>query len=115
MVKKETSKKEDKKEEKQAEIQSDASSAAEKRKLSRASKDKCFWVSDGTVIRSVKEMAHTIDTMDFGVFQHHVSNDRNDFANWVKDVFGMETLSREMRMTQNKDRMVITILKHLVR
>jgi hypothetical protein len=84
------------------------------RKKTVAPKGKYFWVVDGTVIRSVKELANAVDAMDLNIFHHHVNNDRNDFAQWVYDVFALKTLSREMRSTTNKDRTVIITLKHLL-
>ena len=86
-----------------------------KRKTTRAPKTKYFWVVDGTVIRSLKELAEAIDAMDNNIFQHHANSERNDFATWVKDVFELENLSRELRTTTSKDRTVITILRHLIK
>jgi hypothetical protein len=86
-----------------------------KKKTSKIPKDKYFWVVDGTVIRSVRELAEAIDTMDYNIFQHHVCNGRNDFATWLEDVFEEKNLGRELRESPNKDRVVICILKHLVR
>jgi len=86
-----------------------------KRKSSRAPKSKYFWVVDGTVIRGLKELAEAVDAMDYNIFEHHVNNGRNDFATWVEDVFELDNLSRDLRTTQDKNRTVITILKHLVK
>jgi hypothetical protein len=86
-----------------------------KRRISRAPKEKYFWVVDGTVIRSIKELAQAVDSMDYNIYQHHVNNGRNDFAQWIEDVFKLTSLGRELRQSNNKDRTVITILKHLVR
>ncbi|MBW3012137.1 hypothetical protein KY311_03050 [Candidatus Woesearchaeota archaeon] len=86
-----------------------------KKKKSVAPKEKYFWVVDGTVVRSVKELAYALDGMDLNIFHHHVNNERNDFATWVQDVFDLENLSRELRSTTNKDRSVIIILKSLVK
>ncbi|MBW2995614.1 hypothetical protein KY312_04635 [Candidatus Woesearchaeota archaeon] len=86
-----------------------------KRKSTKAPKDKYFWVIDGTVIRSVKELVDAIDTMDYNIFQHHVNDARNDFAAWVENVLNLENLARDLRTTTNKDRAVITVLRHLIK
>jgi hypothetical protein len=93
----------------------EAKSEPKTRAKSVAQKDKYFWVVDGTVIRSVKEMAYAVDAMDLNVFHHHVNNERNDFANWVEGIFGLKNLGMELRGTTNKDRTVIITLKHLVK
>jgi len=86
-----------------------------KRKTARAPKDKYFWVVDGTVIRNLKELADSIDGMDYNIFMHHVNNGRNDFAQWVQEVLNQENLARELWSAPNKDRSVIAVLRHLVK
>jgi hypothetical protein len=86
-----------------------------KRKTTKTSKDKYFWVIDGTVIRSLKELADAIDSMDNGVYEHHANCQRNDFASWVESVFKLENLGGELRSSYSKDRAVIVVLRHLIK
>lgn len=45
-----------------------------------------FWVRDGSVLRNIEEMLYAIERMDDETFRHHVSLERNDFSNWLRDI-----------------------------
>ena len=55
-----------------------------------------FLTCDGKEIKTIAELATTISTMDKQAFQHHVNEERNDFAIWVKKVFGDRRLARDL-------------------
>jgi len=55
-----------------------------------------FHLCNGKVVSSVKELYDEIHHMTEDVFGHHVTADRNDFSNWVKDVFGEKKLSQNI-------------------
>ncbi len=55
--------------------------------------DRSFRLHMGASIRSLKEMAEALDIMADRTFGHHVSEARNDFASWVKDVLGDDQLA----------------------
>ena len=59
-------------------------------------KGNAFHLNNGKVLSSVKELYDEIHHMSEDVFFHHVSSLRNDFSNWVKDVFGEKSLSAKM-------------------
>ena len=48
------------------------------------------------------------------IFKHHVNEMKNDFANWIKDVFKEEKLAKELFKTTDKDKTQIIILKHVI-
>lgn len=45
-----------------------------------------FWVTDGQILDSLLALKNALDGMSKDVYQHHVSEERNDFAQWVQDV-----------------------------
>ena len=50
----------------------------------------------------VDELDTTLQTMPGGTFSYHVNSDKNDFANWVRDVIGDVTLARNLRKAADR-------------
>lgn len=46
-----------------------------------------FHLSDGRVLEDLKQLRDALRVMPEEVYEHHVNDDRNDFANWVGDFF----------------------------
>ena len=74
-----------------------------------------FFVQDGTVLKNVLELSRQLDKMADEIFMHHVNEMRNDFSNWIKDVFKEEKLAKELLKTTDKDKTQIIILEHIIR
>jgi hypothetical protein len=74
-----------------------------------------FYLSDGRPLKSLLELADAIEEMDDDVFHHHVSQDMDDFAKWVSDVFQDEELAIKLGRSKSRHTHQIAILKHLVR
>lgn len=68
-----------------------------KTKTIEISQDKYFYLNDGRSLKSLKELAEALKNMDENTFKYHVAKDKNDFANWVKDVFGNKKLSSDLK------------------
>jgi len=75
--------------------------------------DKYFVLCDGKTIKDYQELASLLETLNDDVFFYHVNNERNDFANWVNDVFGEEKLANDIRKSKNKTEIIAIIYKHL--
>lgn len=58
--------------------------------------DKRFFVCDGTVYANLYELFEGLKTMHEETFFHHVTGQKNDFMNWVRDVFGDQRLAKEI-------------------
>jgi hypothetical protein len=65
--------------------------------------DRSFRLHMGTSIRSLKELSEALDIMADRTFHHHVTEARNDFSNWVKDVLGDEELAEGMRRLRGRE------------
>lgn len=63
--------------------------------------EKSFWLSDGRVFRNLKDLAIAFETMDESVWNYHVTDEKNDFANWIEDVFGQEQLGAAIRRVKS--------------
>jgi hypothetical protein len=64
------------------------------------SEDKFFYLFNGEVLRSLKELEQEFKKNSLGVnlnnFNHHVSSGKNDYANWVRYVFNMPALADKL-------------------
>ena len=77
------------------------------------SPDKYFVLCDGSTIKDYKELAALLETIGDDVFYYHVTNERNDFANWISDVFGEHELAEKVRNSRSRHEMMAIIYKHL--
>lgn len=65
-------------------------------KTAEISQDKYFYLNDGRCLRNLKELADVLKNMPENMFKYHVTKDKNDFVNWVKDVFGNKKLASDL-------------------
>ena len=63
--------------------------------------EKNFWLCDGRALKSLKELAQALKAMDNKTWDYHVTSERNDFANWIEDVFGQKTLGAAIRRSKS--------------
>ncbi len=68
--------------------------------IADAEPEKSFWLCDGQTLKNLKELAQSLETMGKEAWGHHVTADKNDFANWVEDVFGQKQLGAALRKTK---------------
>lgn len=73
----------------------------------------CFWVHEGPVICSLSELAQALGEMNQEQYQHHVSHEKNDFANWVEDIFEDQKLARQLRRAPNQRECQKVIMRRL--
>jgi len=64
--------------------------------LADVADDKRFFCQDGRVIKNLTELVDCLTDMTEEVFYHHVTSEKNDFSNWIRDVFGDDKLAGEM-------------------
>ena len=65
--------------------------------------DKQFWVHDGPALKNLQELADALRSMNDGIFNYHVNNEKNDFSSWVRDVIGYEKLANELTYSKSKE------------
>ncbi|MEK6964052.1 MAG: hypothetical protein AABX70_06480 [Nanoarchaeota archaeon] len=75
-----------------------------------AAPDKQFILKNGERIASLKDLVEKLDSMSEEVFKEHVTENKNDFANWIKEVLKQEKLSEEIRTKKAKEDL-LSILK----
>jgi hypothetical protein len=72
------------------------------KRLKNVSPERVFYVHEGGTIKNLYELAENLASMKQSSFSHHVSQFRNDFANWVRDVVDDSILA--MRLSLQRDR-----------
>lgn len=63
--------------------------------------EKSFWLSDGRNLKNLKELEVAFETMDESVWNYHVTSGKNDFANWIEEVFGQHQLGALIRKAKS--------------
>ncbi len=75
--------------------------------------DHYFVLLGGHKVKNVKELADALEMIDEHQFKHHVNENKNDFANWIRDVFEEFDLSEKVKTAKNKDHTRLIIYKHI--
>jgi hypothetical protein len=65
-----------------------------------------FRVDGGPVLPSLVALRAYLRTIPAKQFEHHVTVERNDFANWVEHVFGETALASALRSCRSREQMV---------
>ncbi len=82
--------------------------------------ERCFWCCDGAILCSMIDLVKALNKMPGKVFAYHVNKEKNDFANWVRDIIGDAELANEISASSNKADMAkrvqsrIAVLKRIV-
>lgn len=71
---------------------------------SKLPEDKVFYVKNGPVIGSLKELASALekDEITDEAFQFHLNNNNNDFLNWIGGVYGDQQLIKSLKRIKTK-------------
>ena len=86
-----------------------------KKVLREAPVEHHFVVADGRKLKNVIELADALETMSEEIFRHHANEAKNDFSNWVKDVFYDHSLAEDISRAKNRLETQIAILRRLVK
>lgn len=84
-----------------------------KRVLAQASGPQCFWVTDGSIIANLAELRDLLGAITNEVFKHHVTKEKNDFADWVEFVLGDRELAQALRKIREPKSARIAVVTRL--
>lgn len=62
-----------------------------------------FYLRSGSSLKSIEELSDAIDSISKDDFLFHVNSEKNDFANWTKDVFDEKELAEKLFLTRTKE------------
>ncbi|RMD57635.1 hypothetical protein D6825_03380 [Candidatus Woesearchaeota archaeon] len=65
--------------------------------------ENAFYLKDGKKLTSIKDLYHAFWYMSKDTFNHHVTEQKNDFAKWVKDVFGKDNLAESLLSAKSRE------------
>ncbi|MFH1073134.1 MAG: hypothetical protein V1743_06935 [Nanoarchaeota archaeon] len=60
-----------------------------------------FWINHGAIVNNLRQLADEIDRMSWDTFKHHVGQEKDDFAAWIKDVLDNPFLANDLHSDQN--------------
>ncbi|WXG39781.1 MAG: hypothetical protein WED07_02965 [Candidatus Freyarchaeum deiterrae] len=75
---------------------------AAKKYLADVPMDKSFYVFKGPTLRNMEQLGQALDKMSDEQFNHHRSDSKNDFYNWVTQVIGDKKLAEELQKSKTK-------------
>lgn len=83
------------------------------RALVCASGEECFWTTDGQVLENLDELALAFGSMEDEVFLHHVTKEKNDFADWVEQVLEDTLCAADLRKVRKPKSARTVVVRHL--
>ncbi|MCK5084819.1 MAG: hypothetical protein KAQ64_04155 [Candidatus Pacebacteria bacterium] len=72
----------------------------EKLVIINANDESCFWINNGPVLKNLNDLKKSLLTMSKETFSCHVNKEKNDFADWIKEVLGDNTLANKLAKTK---------------
>lgn len=80
-----------------------------KRALGDVYQEFYFYVQDGKILKNMKDLAKELRTMSSEVYHKHVTENKNDFVNWVRDIVKDEHLAKGLQeLSKSKAARLVT-------
>ncbi|TSC67462.1 MAG: hypothetical protein G01um101472_410 [Parcubacteria group bacterium Gr01-1014_72] len=74
---------------------------------------RAFFVNNGPILPSLKELAAALRTMADAQYRHHAAGQRNDFAKWVEEVLLDSACAKDLRGAKDRIGALKAAEKHL--
>jgi len=78
-----------------------------------ASEDKVFWLHNGYTLKNLRELRDALATMTNSQFNHHVTETRHDFSDWIRDVLNDEVLADDIQTATDRHQARAILEQHL--
>ncbi|MBT3304541.1 hypothetical protein HN592_02710 [Candidatus Woesearchaeota archaeon] len=85
-----------------------------RKRLGTAPEEYHFVLNDGNRLKNIQELTDALETMSEDVFKYHANEFKNDFANWISDVFEESDLAEEIKKAKSRIETRIKLLQRLV-
>lgn len=72
-----------------------------------------FFARNQVVIKDLSELKAALEQMDDGAFSHHVSEGKNDFSEWVRNIIKDKKLAADISNLTSKEDIVKSIEKRI--
>ena len=77
-----------------------------------AESGKEFVLSDGRKIASISQFIAVLTNLPDEFIFYHITSEKNDFAAWIKHVFGVSDLSSKLKLARNKEDMLVILKEY---
>ena len=81
--------------------------------LSDVPPEKSFWINNGPIVSNIQNLPDTLEGIDDSTFRHHVNEEKNDFAVWIADAVGDQTLARYISKAGSKKSFIHKLRKRI--
>ena len=71
--------------------------------LANVPAEHAFLCHDGKVFTDMKELTEGLAAMSDETFSYHANPEKNDFANWVRDIIKDEKLARDLMNSSDRE------------
>ena len=68
--------------------------------------DACFFVFESGPICSLTDLVTSLKSMPGSTYLYHANQEKNDFANWVRETLGDDQLADELQKAKNQDQAI---------
>jgi len=72
-----------------------------------------LWLSNGSTVRNLKELAAALKKISAKDYREHVTEERNEVAEWVQEILNDEELARHLRKARTKLKSTACIEKRI--
>ena len=72
-----------------------------------------FYLCDGGVLKNLKELKAALKNVDDSVFHYHVNSEKNDFANWIRNIVKDVVLARRLQAVSERKASYEVVVKRL--
>ncbi len=70
--------------------------------LAKVPVENVFWCNNGCVFSDLEELASGLAAMSDETYTYHCNTEKQDFANWVRDVIKDEMLAADLARAANR-------------
>lgn len=85
----------------------------DKQPLRVAPAEQAFWVNDGTILDSLVHLEEALAAMQKAVYQYHVTDEKNDFAVWVREVLQDDACATELAAASTPAKAKVIVRRYL--
>jgi len=75
--------------------------------------EKCFWSTDGRVVKNLAELEASLREMSDATYCYHYNDFKSDFSQWVQDVIGDEKLARDLCKSSTRARAARSVAERI--
>ncbi len=62
-----------------------------------------FYLHGGGTLANLIDLANALHNISDDAYSYHVNDSKNDFSNWVRDIFKDEKLANDLNKAANKN------------